>query len=251
MVVPIGLPVSVGHYTETCYNLVETLKPGDKIMVDIGYSVSGAADVEPQLVAIMKQVMNKDVRVIFTAIQADGPMQLEAILAPWEKAGKVYGKDFVNLGYLAGAENAISMYCKDVKKAYPLDFRGNPTDNMPILDGITGADDIVMFLAFSTSNADSYVRQVGPYNKPIIAGLAKSLSSQAEPYVHSGQLAGMLAGLRAAAEYEQLMKSPGTGMASMDAQSMGHLLIIVFVILGNCSYFLTRSKKATGREAAK
>jgi hypothetical protein len=55
------------------------------------------------------------------------------------------------------------------------------------------------------------------------------------------QLTGLLAGLKAAAEYEFLLETPGTATSGMDAQSIAHLIIIIFIVIGNVNYW--RSKK--------
>ena len=86
------------------------------------------------------------------------------------------------------------------------------------------------------------------------------------PYVKSGQVRGILAGMPGAAEYESMVKNelqkmqnenhPGinssvavpTGKATgrMSAQSIAHLVMVLFIILGNISYFIDRRMR--GRE---
>jgi len=246
---PIGLPVSVTDQTRKSFNVIDKLQSGDVVMMDAGYSVSGAADVEPQTIAIIKHLMNRGVKIAFVGYNVEGPMITESLIKPWEAKGKKYGVDFCNLGYLAGLENAIAAYARDVIKAYPKDFRGNSTDSLPILKGIKTVGDFKMYLFFTTGNADMYVRQITTYKIPVIGGLISTIALQAEPYVQSGQLAGILTGLRGGAEYEVLMKSPGIGLASMDAQSMGHVLIIIMIIFANVSYFVTRSREAARKGA--
>ncbi len=247
---PIGLPINVSKHTTKSFEVLDSLKENDVIMMEIGYSISGAADVEPQTVAILKHLFDKGVKIIFTAVQTEGPMITERLVAPYEEAGKEYGVDFVNLGYLAGGENAIAAYCGDLKKSYPTDFRNNSTSALPLLKDVNGAADVTMYVFFSTQNSDMYVRQVTQYHVPIVGGLINTIAPQAEPYVNAGQLAGILVGLRGGAEYEMLMKSPGQGVASMDAQSMGHLLIILFIVFANISYLATKNtgKKGGGQQ---
>ncbi len=246
---PIGLPINVSKHTTRSFEVLDTLKENDVIMMEIGYSISGAADVEPQTVAILKHLFEKGVKIIFTAVQTEGPMITERLIAPYEEAGKEYGVDFVTLGYLAGGENAIAAYCGDLKKSYPTDFRGNSTSSLPLLKDVNSVSDVTMYVFFSTQNSDMYVRQVTQYRVPIVGGLINTIAPQAEPYVNAGQLAGILVGLRGGAEYEMLMKSPGQGVASMDAQSMGHLLIILFIVFANVSYLATKdAAKKGGRQ---
>jgi hypothetical protein len=243
LVKPLGLPVSVGSYTQKTFAVIDSLNEGDTVYIQASYSVSGAGDVQPQAVAIVRHLFAKGVKIIFGAEVVDGPMVVEKyLLTVPEAAGKVERVDYINLGYLAGLENAISASAADIKQAYPLDFNGKPTDTALILDGIKGAGDVDMYLFFTTQNADMFVRQIGPYGVPIIGGLINTIVPQAEPYVHAGQLAGILAGLRGGAEYELLLKKPAVGLAAMDAQSMGHLLYIAFIILANIAYFGTHRK---------
>mgnify|MGYP005855545361 FL=1 len=248
LVRPIGLPISVSDYTKKSFAVLDSLQPGDKIIMDVAFSVSGAADVQPQTVAVLKHLFGRGVRIIIVANQTDGAMVIEALTKPYEAAGKKYGEDFVNLGYLAGGENAIAAYCRDLKKSYPADFRGNSTSTLPILQGVNSVSDVKMFVFFTTQNSDMYVRQITQYKVPLVGGLINTIAPQAIPYVNAGQLAGIMIGLRGGAEYEMLMKAPGQGVASMDAQSLGHLLIIVFIIFANVSYFATRNK--TGGKGA-
>jgi hypothetical protein len=60
------------------------------------------------------------------------------------------------------------------------------------------------------------------------------------PYYNSGQIKGMLQGLRGAAELELIIGSPSDAVKSMDALSVGHLVIILFIVLGNILFLLNR-----------
>lgn len=54
--------------------------------------------------------------------------------------------------------------------------------------------------------------------------------------LRAGQIKGLIPGLPGGAQYEILLQRPGRAVKLMDAQSMGHLWIIVLVILGNIAY---------------
>ena len=62
------------------------------------------------------------------------------------------------------------------------------------------------------------------------------------PYVQSGQMVGVLAGMPGAAEYESLIGQKGSATSGMDAQSVAHLVIVLFIVLGNISYFIDRKR---------
>jgi hypothetical protein len=75
------------------------------------------------------------------------------------------------------------------------------------------------------------------------------------PYVNSGQFSGMLAGMKGAAEYEELLEQRMVkngmdwglrrkGTEAMSSQTAAHLAIMAFIIIGNIGFFITRRRKS-------
>ena len=62
------------------------------------------------------------------------------------------------------------------------------------------------------------------------------------PYVENGQISGILAGMPGAAEYEALVKLPGKATDLMAAQSIAHIVIVLFIIFGNIAYYIQRKE---------
>ncbi len=52
-----------------------------------------------------------------------------------------------------------------------------------------------------------------------------------------------MGGLKGAAEYETMVKEKGKGISGMDAQSVAHLVVIIFIIISNVTYFASESRK--------
>ena len=248
MIRPIGIPISIGPWTKKAYQELSYLRPGDTVIFDFGYNVDGAPDVEPIAVAVFNDLFMRDVKIICVCFNAQGVMIAEKLLGPHEEAGKVYGEDFCNLGFVAGGETALAAYARDLKRTFPRDWRGNNTSLLPILNDITGASDTQAWVFFTDSSAEAWVRQVGQLDVPIIGAVITVVAPQAEPFIQSGQLDGLLTGLRSAAEYETLMENPGAAVAAMDAQSLGHLLLILFILFGNMSHFVKRSQGLVDRK---
>ena len=84
---------------------------------------------------------------------------------------------------------------------------------------------------------------VDPTNIPMSTGTTSIQVNEVMPYVQAGQVQGILAGMPGAAEYENLIGSPGIGTSGMDAQSVAHLVIVLFIVLGNLGYFIERSRE--------
>jgi len=247
LVKPIGLPISITGYTTKVYNRIEQLKPGDRVIMDFNYGMDSKPELESQAVSILKQLLRKDVRVIAIAFTPQGPMIADSVLQVYQKAGKVYGKDYCNLGYLAGGETAMGAFIRDPLKACPVDFRGNPSKDQPIMQGITKGSDAQLLVYFTTGYTAEWIRQAGPMGIPIIGGVITVLGPAQEAFTQSGQLQGLLVGMRCGAEYELIMKEPGPAVAAMDAQSMGHLLFILFIILGNIAHVVQKKARGVAR----
>jgi hypothetical protein len=79
-------------------------------------------------------------------------------------------------------------------------------------------------------------------------GTTAVMAPDAYPYLQAGQIEGMMGGLKGAAEYENLIGRLGLGTRGMPAQSWAHVLVIVFIALGNVGFFVTRRR---GREAGR
>jgi ABC-type nitrate/sulfonate/bicarbonate transport system permease component len=56
------------------------------------------------------------------------------------------------------------------------------------------------------------------------------------PYLNSGLIIGLLQSMRGGAELEYLIGHPGVGLTAMDAFTLGHYMLIVFIIIGNIGY---------------
>ena len=247
LVSPIGLPFGITSETRAFYAAVEAVEPGQTILMAIDYSVSGGPDVHPQAQSVFRHAMARGLKVIFAAFVTEGTEFANQIIAEGEKiAGKQYGVDFINLGYLPGSEVAISAFAQDVLVAFPTDVRDNGTATMPIMQGITTASDFVLVCEFATGipGPSEWIKQVGTrYEVPLAIGVVTVMGPQTTPYYQAGQLVGLLSGLKSAAEYEMASNKPGLATAAMDAQSIDHLVIVLFIILGNVAYFADKSRK--------
>lgn len=246
LVKPIGMPISISSWTEAFYAEVEKLQPGDVVVLSIDYTPSGGPDVHPQAVAVFEHLMKREIRVIGVSFLETGPPQLQQILEPYmENNEKTYGVDFVNLGYIPGLESAISAFAADMQRAAPVDFFGSRTETLPLMQSVKSMNDVMLVADFATGipGPAEFIRQVGQnYPVTMLCGVVTVMGPQSEPFYQSGQLKGLLSGLRSAAEYEVRSGTPGKAAAGMDAQSLGHIVIILAMAIGNLAYFLNVRK---------
>lgn len=243
---PLGIPLAINSTTQTVFDIIENLDPSqDVVLFALDYSPGGSPDVHPQAMAVAEHLRRRGIKTIMVAFVDAGAMFGEQILDVMEPKGWVYGTDVVNLGYMAGMETGIKNFAEDPGNSFITDIRGKTVATMPIMQGITHIKDFAFIIDFQTGapGYQDFLRQVqGPYGVPYAAGIVTVSVPNVLPYVDSGQISGLLQGLRGAAEYELLLGAPGGGAAKMDAQSLGHLLIIAFILVGNFAYFMTKKK---------
>ncbi|MFQ6676547.1 MAG: hypothetical protein ACE5LH_09435, partial [Fidelibacterota bacterium] len=81
-----------------------------------------------------------------------------------------------------------------------------------------------------------------PTGVPMSTGTTSIQVNEVIPYVNSGQVKGIIAGMPGAAEYEALIHQAGMGQAGMDAQSIAHVVIVLFIIFGNITFYIERKR---------
>lgn len=244
---PIGIPMQISPMTRAVYDIIEGLNPEkDVVLLSMDYSPGAGLDAEVCPVAVVEHLMQRGIKWIAISFgTTDGPMMTNRIIADLEQRGYKYGEDFANLGYMAGEENAVRLFALDCLSV-PTDVRGNKTSELPVMQGITTIKDFAFVIQFSMGTPEMWIRQVvDPMGVLFATGTVTVSVPSIVPYYNSGQVKGVMGGVSSAAQYELLCNKPGRGAAMMDAQSMGHLIIIFFIALGNIGYFMSKKGKET------
>lgn len=245
LVQPLGLPLTTPPETLALYEKIEALPAGSPIVVSMDTSPGGFDEVSPATTAVISHAAKKGLRVIGIAFWDAGPSLLQKVFDSSLMSEKEYGKDYVNLGFVAGGETGMAAVARDIKGMYPVDFAGNSTSNMAVLNGVSSLNDValVICVATGTPGVPEWIRQVGdPLKVPVATVVIAGLVADYAPYMQSKQLAGMVPGLRGAAGYEGLVEILGRGTAGIDAQSVAHLVILLLVVAGNILYFSSKGK---------
>jgi hypothetical protein len=250
---PMGFPIQPSKEVETLYRAIEELPEGAVIYLAADLDPGSMPELYPMLEAGMRQMFRKNLKVVAGCLWPAAPPLVEEAfrdvgIGEYHKA---YGVDFVNLGFKEGREVVMVSLGKSIPETYPADYRGTPVDEIPIMKGIETFKDIDYIFNVSAGypGTKEWVQQVvGRFDIRLGAGVTAVSAPEFYPYIQSGQLTGLLGGLAGAAEYEKLLDAPGAGIKGMDAQSLGHLVIVVFIILGNLVYFAGRKRGGSADE---
>lgn len=246
---PLGMPLNITSATAAAYNLIDSLPAGSIVLQSIGFNPAVDAECWPQMVAISRHMMSKHLKIIYHPYMQEGGMYAERIKDNVaDDYGYEYGKDYAILPFKAGGETAIAGM-KDFYTLFNTDVSGNPIKDMPIFQGFRGMQDVAAIVPVTGGDDPVYyVRYIeSVYHTPIVACGTAPLLPVIGPFVASKQIKSTVIGLSGAAEYEILAKVPGSATGAMDAQSMGHMLIVLLVALGNIGlFFQKRAQKAAG-----
>jgi hypothetical protein len=250
---PLHLPVRVSAEARAYFDELERLQPGDQIILSFDYEPDTMAEMDPMSFATLRHAFRKGLRVIALTTYAGGPGIAQRVLGEIAaESGRQYGTDYVFLGYNPDYSATILRMGESIKATFPTDHFGTPTGTIPILQGIDRYADIELLVSVSSSALTEYwiIWAGGNYGQRIIAGNSAIQAVLIYPYYESGQLSGFLGGLKGAAEYEKLVGYEGAGLRGMDAQSMAHLVIVCFIVLGNVGLVIHKVRahgEAAGR----
>ncbi len=188
-------------------------------------------------------------------IREKGITDRDEIVAAWEAEGNELpdgalgwafeGRDYALLGFAPVFNLVILGMTNSIETQYPQDINGNPTGEMPMLHEHKSLREVDMVLTCSGSGVCvwwvTFARE--KIGLPVAFGVTAVMATDYYPYIQTGQVLGQMGGLRGAAEYEVMLEengiTPSTDKAftGMDVQSAAHILIILFIIIGNIAYF--------------
>jgi len=250
LMVPIGLPIRATDTTKDVYDAIEKLSPGSKVLLSVEYSPSTRPENHPMTISILRHLFKRDHKVFITCLWPDGQFMAQDALNQVAKNefNKVYGEDYVFLGFRPGNEAVVKGIVSNIRKVYTVDVYQKKIDEIPLMNGINNFKDFDFLFSASAGfpGTIEWVQYASdPTGIPMASGVTSIQVNEVMPYVQAGQMVGVLAGMPGAAEYESLIKQEGTATSGMDAQSVAHLVIVLFIVLGNISFFieLKRSKK--------
>jgi hypothetical protein len=247
--IPLKLGVTESPPVKHVYDFIEAIPEGtDKpILVSFDYDPSTQPELSPMAVAILTHCFRRDIPVIVTSLHPGGPgLALDVSATVSEDMGKKYGEDYVFLGYKAGSSAVMLAMGEDIRLAFPTDYWGTPVEELPLMDNVVNYNDvhIVITLSGSTFPEAWVVFAHERYGVALASGVTAVMAADYYPFLQTGQMVGLLGGLKGAAEYEKLIDyegmygEPGNGMKGMDAQTVIHVFIVVIVIFGNIAYII-------------
>ncbi|MEE9555139.1 MAG: hypothetical protein V3W18_12660, partial [candidate division Zixibacteria bacterium] len=243
LVARIGLPVRVTPDVRRVYDYIENLNPGDVLLISYDHDTGTLPEMVPMSDAILRHTFSKDLKIVGMALRAEGSgIGRQGVRRIAAEFGKEEGIDFVFLGFRPEITAAILGIGSSIAKVFPKDDQGVPIEELPLMNEVRNYSDIALVISITDDDTPIYWINYANarFDAQIVPAVTAVMATSFFPFLNSGQAVGMVAGLKGAAEYEKLIGVLGSASRGMDAQSIAHLVMIGFILIGNLAYFLGR-----------
>lgn len=240
---------------EAIYNKIESLPEGSNILISYDYGPSTVPENQPMADALVRHSLAKGHKVYLTALWATGEAQanetIEKVIKP-EFPEKMYGVDWIQLGFKAGGQGVINAIFNDFKGMFNTDAYGTDINVFPMMADIRGLKDFQLIVCIESGRPGlkEWIQFAGDRGDIPVTGGCTAVSAPLYYPYYPRQLLGLMGGLQGAAEYEAAVvkgypRFARTGLnavKNMGPQTISHFVIIFFVVLGNIAYFVTRGR---------
>jgi len=258
--VDFDVPILMEKETKDIYTFIDTLPPGSIVLVAIDYDPNNLAELHPMSYALVEHCWRRKVKTIFTALSQNGPGMADQAIRDITDSLKqdqtyngelfkgreiVNGIDYTFLGYKPYYALVILGMGQNFRLPFPADYYGTPLDSIPMMRGVLNYDQMACVIDISGGNiTDAWISYgQGRFNFPLALGLTGVMTAQYYPFLGSGQVFGIMGGLLGAAQYEALADNPGRAKDGMKVQLWAHMVIILFIIIGNVGFFASRRRQ--------
>lgn len=247
LIFPLGLPLGVTPSSENLFNAVDSLEEGSVVILTFDYYPSTLPETQPMSYAALRHLFRKNLRVItLTVIPLGALSVMEGVVNDVAREyDKEYGVDYVNLGYKYGYVAVMLGMGRRIADIFPRDNYNTKLEDIPLMQEVQNYDDVdFLFVVADNATVDYWVSLVNAqFGLPMGAGVTAVMAPKSYSFLQTGQMVGLLGGMKGAAEYEKLSQNPGRATRGMDPQSIIHLVIIIFIVLGNIGYFVGKRQK--------
>lgn len=260
--VKVTIPQNIMPQTQKLFDFVDSLPPDNKvIMIAFEYSPQTMPECRPMAIALLKHCFMRNIPIVGVSFDPQGPgLAVEAFATVVDELNStalsredsiIYGEDYVYLGWKSGRLAAMLEMGESIKSVFPRDHFRNSVDSFPLMQRVRNYKDVAIAIILAAADYPlDWIRYAQTrYGVKVGVGLTAVMAPKYYPFLQTGQVSGMMSGMKGAAEYEKLVfehgyaTELGTAETGMNSQSMIHLLIIILIILGNIGYFFSRRKK--------
>ena len=252
--------VRVMDPVEKLFTAIETIPDEQILMLDFDYDPQTLPELEPMAIALLRHAFMRRIKVAVLSLYVQplglAKKALDQVTEEFNGRAKtradsiVYGQDYVFLGWQPPPIVPLLGMGISITDVYPRDYYGLRTDSLPLMQKVHNFNDVGILVCVSGGNAPIWwvAYSQTRFGVAVGAGITSVYASELYQYFQSGQFSGMMIGMKGAAEYEETVASnlrvSGRRKATeaLGSLNAAHLTIIIFIIIGNISFFARRRK---------
>jgi len=239
-------------------------RPYNKVvLLSFDFGPQTRAELYPMAEAMIRHLMMRKIKFAVMTHVPDGAGYCEDI--PNQLAREFddidYGRDYVNFGYKVGRTFLIKQMGEDMAGALKTDVKGTPYKDIKCLKGVQDAGDVALMTEITglVGFAEMWIQFFASARaRPDIGHGCTSVSiPDAFDMLESKLIIGLLEGIAGAAAYNEFIEEirsedqPPTSPKArvhMTGQTVAHLLLVLFVLLGNVGVIMSalRRRKVAG-----
>ena len=276
--VPVSIPNKEAKPSANFYTMVSgttdpnfpefnvKIDPNKPVLIQTDWTTSTRGESAGQFKSLMRILMHRHIKFLFYSagdpqapqvaldyIQMLNEERKKEGLAPYQR-----WTDYVDAGYFPGAEaicNAIQNdFYTAFKDRHDKDLNGNQTGifDSPVLQGVHKVSDFsVMILVTGSNTSNIAIERIK--SVPMIMMVTGVMGPETQVYYDSGQLKGLVTGLKGLYDMESLMKtdpqfakevSLDNGAKYYPTLHLALVLMILAVVIGNIGMFMSRKRGA-------
>ncbi len=246
---------------EKLFYYIDSIPEDKAFILSVDYTPDTEPELHPMAIALLRHVFtrHKKVGVLTLQIMGLGLAQdaLSTVANEFNSRAKtnadsiIYGRDYVFWGWQTPVLVPILGMGENIAQVFPVDYYGNKTDTLPIMRHLKNYNDVAILVSISGSAIPFYYITYAQTSFGVRIGAGSTAVQAADfyPYLNSGQVTGMMSGMKGGAEYEEMVESKlnvkGRRKATdaMSSQTAAHIWIMITIILGNIGYFALRRRK--------
>lgn len=243
------------------FNYINTMPPDKTLVISVDYTPDTEPELHPMAIALLRHAFARRVKIGILCLPLLGlGLAQDALatvthefnsIAKTNKDSIINGRDYVFWGWQTPVLVPILGMGENIASVFPVDYYGNKTDSLPIMHNLKNYNNIGIVVSISGSAYPFYYITYAQtsFNVRVAVGSTAVQAADFYPYLNSGQVTGMMSGMKGGAEYEEMVASKlGVGgrrraTEAMSSQTTAHIWIMVLIIIGNIGYFVLRRRK--------
>ncbi len=247
----VPLPAALPEESNLMLPVIDLLAEGAPVLMIFDYEPALAGEMEAAAAPFVDRVLGlRRPRVTILSTSPTGAALAERFMAATQSRHNYRGgEDYVNLGYLPGGTAGILSFAENPRAALPL-----PGWDSAAAQGVSRFPDYkaVILLTDQAETARAWVEQTGATRAglPLLVVSSAQAAPMIQPYLLSGQVNGLVSGLRGGAAFESSSGLGSPVRRYWDAYNFATLFAALLIVFGLWNFLAGARARRQGLDEA-